>query len=253
MKQSAISPELVKSIPLFSGLTEQERDGLLKEGRIRSWRRGQLLFRCGDAVACFYLVTAGVVQLYRENPHGKQKTLDVLEPGQTLCADEIMDACRTHRANALAMEDTVAMEFTQAWLKDAARRHGAFALNLLSLIAQRARLAELEAEHQASMSAAQLVACFLQRLCVLHELDPRGFTLPYSKTLIASRLGMELETFSRALAKLKEQGITVAGTHVIIDDLTRIERYTCGSCSVSDACATHGALEKRTQDKQARA
>lgn len=76
-------------------------------------------------------------------------------------------------------------------------------------MAERAHIAEVEAEHQATMSAAQLVACFMQRLCVLYNFDPKGFDLPYSKTLIASRLGMELETFSRTLAKLKEHGIAV--------------------------------------------
>ena len=106
-------------------------------------------------------------------------------------------------------------------------------------------MAEVEAEHQATMSAAQLVACFLQRLCVLYDYDPKGFDLPYSKTLIASRLGMELETFSRTVAKLKDHGIAVKGTHVSITDLKRIEEYVCGFCSVSEDCTAHQAMEKK--------
>ena len=102
------------------------------------------------------------------------------------------------------------------------------------------------------MSAAQLVACFLQRLCVLYSFNPKGFDLPYSKTLIASRLGMELETFSRTLAKLKEHGISVEGSRVMITDLNRIEDYVCGMCSVSGECATHQAMEKRIFDDEAK-
>lgn len=104
---------------------------------------------------------------------------------------------------------------------------------------------EVEAEHQATMSAAQLVACFMQRLCVLHNFNPKSFELPYSKTLIASLLGMELETFSRTLGKLKEHGITVNGNKVAITDLARVEQYVCGFCSISGDCATHQALEKK--------
>jgi CRP-like cAMP-binding protein len=96
------------------------------------------------------------------------------------------------------------------------------------------------------MSAAQLVACFMQRLCVLYDFNPESFDLPYSKTLIASRLGMELETFSRTLNKLKEHGISVNGNRVMITDLARISEYVCSFCSIADDCATHQAMEKKT-------
>src|SRR5471030_2400757 len=100
------------------------------------------------------------------------------------------------------------------------------------------------------MSAAQLVACFMQRLCVLYDFNPAGFDLPYSKTLIASRLGMELETFSRTVAKLKEHGITVEGTHVEIHDLGRVEQYVCGFCSIAEDCPTHQAMEKKASESE---
>lgn len=241
-----VSPEDAKKTSLFSGLMEQEKETLLKAGRSKRYTRGEMLFAHGDPVTHFYMIASGLVQLYRATPDGHEKTIALAQAGQTLCEDEIMDSCRGHRVNAVAVEDTNVMEFPVAWLKESAKTHPAFALNLLSLIASRAHLAELEAEHQASMSAAQLVACFLQRMCVLNDFDPGGFELPYSKTLIASRLGMELETFSRTLAKLKEHGIRVEGTRVSIHNLGKIEEYVCGACSISDDCATHNALAHKT-------
>jgi CRP-like cAMP-binding protein len=44
-------------------------------------------------------------------------------------------------------------------------------------------------------------------------------TLPLDKSLIAARLGMQPETFSRALAKLKTVGVHSAGHDVVIKDL----------------------------------
>lgn len=242
-----ISPEVVRTLPLFSGVTEQDKDALIKGGRIRQCRRGQMLFAHGEPVTHFYIIVSGTVQLFRENPDGHEKTIDVLKAGQTICESEIMDSCRHHRVNVLTVDDAVIMEFPVTWLKDAAKKYSAFALNLLSLIAGQAHMAEVEAEHQATMSATQLVACFLQRLCVLYDFDPTSFDLPYSKTLIASRLGMELETFSRTLAKLKEHGITVEGTHVNIHDLKRIEHYVCGFCSIAEDCPTHQAMERKIE------
>ncbi len=226
-------------------MTEQDKEALMKGGHIRSCPKGQMLFAHGEPVTHFYAIVKGTFQLFRANPDGNEKTVEVLKSGQTMCESEILDSCRSHRVNAVPVEDSVVLEFPVAWLKEAAKKHNGFALNLLSLISQQAHLAEVEAEHQATMSAAQLVACFLQRLCVLYDFNPSSFDLPYSKTLIASRLGMELETFSRTLAKLKEQGITVEGTRVMIYDLKRIEQYVCGMCSVSEDCATHQSMEKK--------
>ncbi len=247
---SAIFPDMVRNIPLLSGLTEQDKDALVNSGKIHHCPRGQMIFAHGDPVTHFYILIKGTIQLFRTNSEGSEKTIDVLKSGQTLCESEIMDSCRSHRVNALPVEDSVIMEFPVAWLKESARRYSALALNLLSLIAQQAHMAEVEAEQQASMSATQLVACFLQRLCILYDFDPKGFDLPYSKSLIASRLGMEVETFSRTLAKLKEQGITVQGTHVTIDDMGRIEEYVCDSCSISGECRTHQSLEDKLQRTQ---
>ena len=241
-----ISPEGIRNLSLFSGMTEQDKDVLIKAGRIRQCPRGQMLFSHGEPVTHFYVVEKGTFQLFRTNADGHEKTVAVLKSGQTMCESEILDGCRTHRVNAVPVEDSTLMEFPVSWLKDAAKSHTAFALNLLSKISGQAHLAEVEAEQQATMSAAQLVACFLQRLCVLYDFNPAGFDLPYSKTLIASRLGMELETFSRTLAKLKEHGIVVQGTHVAIHDLKRIEQYVCSMCSIAEDCHTHQAMEKKT-------
>lgn len=242
-----IAPEIIKGMPLFSGLTEQDRDALIRGGRIRHCPKGEMLFAHGEPVTHFYIVIIGTFQLFRTNADGQEKTIEVVKAGQTMCKAEILDSCRAHRTNALPVEDSAVMEFPVGWLKESARKNSIFALNLLSRIAHQTHLAEVEAEHQATMSAAQLVACFLQQLCVLYHFDPKGFELPYSKTLIASRLGMELETFSRTLNKLKEHGITVEGNKVSIHDLSRIEHYVCGICSIADDCETHQAMDKISQ------
>jgi CRP-like cAMP-binding protein len=240
-----LSPDIVKTLPLFAGLTEQDKDMLLKAGNTRHFSRGEHLFLHGDSIAHFYIVCRGVIQLFRENPDGHEKTTDMRIAGQTICKTEILGAALVHQVNAMATDDVVVIEFPMTWLMDNAKKNSVFALNLLSAISRYALEAEIEAEHLATMSATQLVACFLQRICILHDFNPSGFELPYSKTLIASRLGMELETFSRTLSKLKEQGITVKGTHVIIHDLGAIERYVCAHCSVAQDCQTHKVLEEK--------
>lgn len=235
----------IQNLPIFNGLAADEKNALLQIGQPRKVPRGEMLFAQGDTVKHFYIVTSGAMQLFRSNADGGTKTIALVRSAQTVNEDEIMDSCHGYRVNCVALEDATVLEFPAKWLKDAAGKYPNFALNLLSMIASRAHAAELEAEHLATMSAPQLVACFMQRLCVLHDFDPKNFKLPYSKTIIASRLGMEIETFSRTLAKLKSHGIVVEGNNVSITNLDAISDYVCDACSVSGACATHQALEKK--------
>lgn len=245
----SISPAAIKSIPLFSGLTDQEKDVLLAGGRTHAYSKGEHLFLHGDELKNFYIICNGTVRIYRSNADGHETTTDVAISGKTMCKTEVFQASRLHTVSAVAVDDVVVMEFPVSWLKDAVKNNSTLALNVISALSRYAFMVEVEAEHQATMSATQLVACFLQRLCILHGFDPHGFDLPYSKSLIASRLGMELETFSRTLPKLKGNGISVEGSRVSIYDLDAIDEYVCGSCSVMEDCPTHQTLDKMMHGK----
>jgi CRP/FNR family transcriptional regulator, dissimilatory nitrate respiration regulator len=239
-------PNVIRTLPLFTGLSEQEKDALLQAGKIRHCDSGQRLFVYGDAVRCFYIICDGAVQLFRETPEGHEMTSDVLIAGDTIGETEILQSQPAHKFNAIAVKETTIMEFPIAWLKENARRHSILALNLLAMLSRRIDTAVTESEHKSTMSAAQQVGCFLGRLCIFHDYDPHGFDLPYSKTLIASRLGMELETFSRALTKIREHGISVIGSRVSFHDIDEMEGYVCACCAHAGHCKEHKTLREKS-------
>ncbi len=244
-------PDVINNLKLFSGLSDHEKEKILRDGKIRWYERGHQLFRHGDPIQHFYIVCSGAMQLLRATPDGHEITTDVVIPGNTLCKREIFrDQARHHQVSAVVVKDVVVVEFPAAWLKKIAMENPVIMLNILSTLSQYAHMVEVEIEHKTTMNAAQQVACFLQRLCLMHGLDPQGFELPYSKSLIASRLGMEPETFSRTLTKLKAHGIEVTNSYVRFHDLEEIGKYVCHSCSMVDECTTHEALVHRDQEKQ---
>lgn len=232
---------IAKFAAIFKGLSEQEKDELLKDGKIRYLNKKEFLFRHGDPILSFYVVCFGAIQLFRNNADGDEKTVNIATAHDII----FCDPNSTHQLNAVAVGDAVVLEFSKMWLKESAKKCSEFALNLLTEISKQALAAELEAEHQATMSATQLVSCFMQKLCLVHDLNPRRFTLPYSKKLIASRLGMELETLSRSLAKLKECGINVCGSQVEISESNNIENDVCGHCSIEGDCHVHESFKKK--------
>jgi CRP/FNR family transcriptional regulator, dissimilatory nitrate respiration regulator len=235
-------PETFENLSLFHGLSEKERQGLLQQGLPRWYSRGQYIFRHGEPLKYFYIICSGTLQLSRETPGGVEITIDILGAGQTLCKQEIFQLpARAHQVSALTVNDALVLEFPAAWLKEAAR-NPIIALNILSAISYYAHMGEVEAD-KITMTASQQIACFLQHLCITYALDPVGFDLPCSKALIASRLGMKPETFSRALATLRQNGIDVEDSRVSFRHVASLHDYVCGHCSIIDSCQTYKAMQ----------
>lgn len=233
--------DIVSNLPLFSGISEEEKKRLLKNGKLRHIASGDYLFHNGDVIHHFYIICTGSVQLLRETPDGKKITTDISTRGRTIGKAEILNTSTHHNVSAFALEDVTLLEFPAKWLKDAAS-NPVIALNILTSLSQYSHMVEVESEQKTTMSVSQRVGCFLQRICVMHGLDKNSFVLPYSKSLIASRLGMEPETFSRALTKLKEHGISIDDKKIVLRDMQAIEDFICEHCSMLGNCSTHQLL-----------
>lgn len=241
----ATALDTLRALPLFSDLSRDDGAILVRNSRIISCARGQFLFMHGDKVTHFYVICRGAMQIFRETPGGREVTNDILIAGDSINADEVVAGQAEHAMNARAVEDCSLLEIPIAWMRKHLKDFDHIAEKLLAGIADRLHSAQVDVEHLTTMSAAQMVACYLQKLCVLYNLDPRGFELPYTKALIASRLHMEKETFSRTLQTLRDQGITVTGAHVSIKDMRKTGNFVCGECSVAEECATHHVLHER--------
>ncbi len=210
---------MAESLPLFHDLALADRKALLNEGRIRTLAKGDMLFMHGEDLHSFYIVLDGAIRKFRETPDGKEITVELVVRGDMIGSTHIFESFPTYQWSASAAEPSTVIEYPMRWFKDKVKMQPALALNILAAISHQTHLAAIDAEHLVTFSAAQRVACFLLRLCALYDSDPKHFILPYSKTTIASKLGMELETFSRSLQKLKTAGIEVKGTEVRIWDM----------------------------------
>ena len=239
-----VHSDAVKTLPLFADLTSDQAALLAAHCHLHDFQRGQYLFLHGDPIKNFKIVCRGTVQLFRATPDGHEVTSDILISGDCVNAEEIISRQDTHLFSARVIEDARILEVPIAWMREHLQDFDTLAPKLLQGLSDRLLNAQKEAEHRSTLSASQLVACYLQGLCVLYDFDPRGFDLPYSKTLIASRLRMELATFSRTLQKLKSSGISVEGNRVVFTNLDRAGHFVCDDCSMSEDCPTHRILSE---------
>lgn len=241
----------LKALPIFADSTPEQVALIMRNSRIITCYSRKFLFSNGDRVTHFYVIFRGAMQLFRDTPHGYESTSKILTAGESINADEIAASQAEHAMNARAITDCSLLEIPISWMRENLNKLGNLASKLLAVLADRLDDAQVEMEHHSTMSAAQILACYLQKLCVQYDLDPRGFTLPYTKQLIASRLRMERETLSRALRTLKDHGITVTGSFVSIDDTRKTGDFVCQSCSASSRCEAYREPHQAAQTKSA--
>ena len=98
---------------------------------------------------------------------------------------------------------------------------------MLAAASMRLRQLVDEIEQLKARSAPQRIAAFFIKQANAAS-GPARIALPYEKALIASRLGMKPESFSRALGRLTRLGVIVDRESVTIEDLAKLAAFAEG-------------------------
>lgn len=226
----------LKAFPLFANCTEGFFAALSQQCQMRPYQKGKVLFIQEDEAAFFYILQSGWVKLYRETLDGEQAIVDILTTGHIFGETSIFEN-GFYPYSAEIVEDANILVLPIAALKKEIEKNNAMALDMLSSMARYRREQEREIEHITLQNASQRIGCFLLRLRC-HEKDGSlQIHLPYDKMLLASRLGMKPETFSRGLSKLKKQiGLKVKGATIEVPNLQELSDYVCYTCSSGASC-----------------
>ncbi len=219
--------DLVRRTVMFNGLPVKTVHALLGAARVIECPRGAILFVRGDVADRFYVILRGWVKLSRETADGDEHVIGIFSRGEAFAEAAIFGSGR-FPVTAEVVEKARLVVIPAAPLLAAIRADGELAINILGAMSHRLRYLVGQVEQIRAKSAPQRVGEFLLRLSP-GEKGPLTIHLPYDKSLIAARLGMKPETFSRALAKLRELGVHCEGNDVILTEPDVLQRYCAGS------------------------
>lgn len=219
--------EILQHIPLFAGLEEPQLDGLLRDVSVRDHPKGQLLFQQGDTANCFYVVLAGWVKIFRLTPDGDQAVIGLFARGESF-AEAAMFMGGRFPASAEVVEQARLLRVESGPFEKRLHAEPEIAAAMLASVSRRMHYLVGQIEQLQVRSGTQRVADFLLKLCPDLE-GPADIALPYDKTLIASRLGMKPESFSRALVRLRNLGVRTERSHVSITDVAALAEYCAGT------------------------
>lgn len=184
--------------------------------------RGEILF--GNAAHCLglYVVASGRFMLSVGDAQSGHKVIRLAESGDVIgLAATLLDADSFGSAEALVEAEVVLLP--RDVLLDRAARDAQLALALARIAAKQARALALDLESVSLKSGRERIVNYLLACATGGAQPALTVQLPAKKSIIASRLSVTPEYFSRTLHELISAGaIEVNGRQIIIRDAARM-------------------------------
>lgn len=223
----------VREKAICQSLSDTELDDINRIGRRQTIERGQTVLWQGDESLLVGNVIDGVLKLTSSSIDGRDQTLGLMFPSDFI--GRPFGQKSNH--SIVALTDAKICTFSRGAFDDFARDHPDLEHRLLQCT-----LTELDRTRQwmvllGRKSATERVAAFLQEMATrladedAAEDEPVRFQLPFGRQEIADLLGLTIETVSRQITRLREDGVidTPDRRSVIVLDRDAL-----------DACAGNG-------------
>lgn len=223
--QSPLRPtDLVAAcgVPLFSDLKREQVSKLLARAVAHTLDCNTLLFSAGDKADRFFVVVEGAVRLIVLNADGDETIVDIVEAVDTFAEAAIFGPGRFPVIGQAMPGTRLVVIDAQAFLHEL-REDRSLGLAMLGSLGRWQLRLKAELHQLKSLSPTQRLACYLLRLAEVST-GPAHVRLPYRKGIIASRIGITPESFSRALARLSRHGVESRGSEIVIADAAELVR-----------------------------
>ena len=212
--------EIVRSLPLFSGMLEENLDAMLTGSFLQRFPATVILFSESDHTDFLHILVEGQVELFAQ-ANNREGTMTLIKPVSTfVLASALSDGAYQLSARTLQSSQ------------------------ILMIPAENVRATMAKDSNFAEKAVVELASCYhgvvraykniklrtaVERLANYLLVQDRrqsadgSVTLPVEKRTLASMLGMSPENLSRAFNTLKPYGVAVDGAEIRLSNVADLE------------------------------
>lgn len=221
---------LLTHVPLFNGLAPGEIGRIAKATREIYAGKGDILFHKGDPCNGFHLLVYGQIKLAFTSAQGSEKVVQILGQGQSF-GEALMLMDKPYIVFSQALTDSLLLHVSKAAIFEELQRDHKLCHRMLAGMAMRLHELMSDVESYSLHSGKQRIIGYLLR--ELPDETPDGIddtnvtiTLPTNKGIIASRLNLTQEHFSRILHELINLDlIIVEGRKIHIPSVAKLRQH----------------------------
>jgi CRP/FNR family transcriptional regulator, cyclic AMP receptor protein len=224
-KQSVV--ELLRSVPLFSGLEQEELERFSRVAVPRTFPASTRVFHEGDRSDACYIVRSGSFRVTREHPDGRAITLATLGVGDIFGELAMLDGeVRSASVEALADGELLALPASE--VRALLARHPDITVKLVAALVRRLRTANERISRQSFQTVPSRVAGVLSQLVAEEARNNDGgeVTIRMNQADLAQLAGTSRESVSRFLADLERAGVVRPGRgRVTVLEPSKLSNY----------------------------
>ncbi len=194
---------VVGQVPLFRRVAAEHRDRIAAVAFLRQYARGERVFDEGDSPDFFFIVTAGLVKVFKQAPNGQDVILELFGPGGPLGAVATYEE-RPYPASAVAIEPSECLLIPRLAFFQLLEQHPTLVRGLLGSLSLRlVQLTTRLAELTGGRVEARFARLFAKMADQLGRPDRGGTFIPLalSRQELADWTGTTIESAIRVMSK----------------------------------------------------
>ncbi len=217
---------LLTHIPLFNGLAPEEISRIARGTREIHASKGDILFHKGDPCNGFHLLVYGQMKLAFTSQQGSEKVVEILSQGQSF-GEAVMFMEKPYIVFAQALTDSLLLHISKNVVFDELSRDHNLCRKMLAGMAMRLHQLMNDVESYSLHSGKQrIIGYLLREIPDAETADKVAISLPTNKGIIASRLNLTQEHFSRILHELTDlKLIVVEGRTIHIPSVVKLRKH----------------------------
>jgi CRP-like cAMP-binding protein len=221
---------IIRRSTLFSALAPDQFNTLISSARLYDLAEGKILFQQGQAADEVFICLDGFIKLFRLTPNGGEKIVDIIPPGNSFAEAVMFIGGSGYPVHAMALKPAMVAGINSAQYRTMLLDSPELCFNMMALMSQRMHWLLNEVDRLTLHNATfRLVNWLLETQEAASAPDDR-IVLGVPKHVVASRLSIKPETFSRILKRLSDQQlINVSDQYIdlldrpLLEEMIRIE------------------------------
>ncbi|WP_370402738.1 Crp/Fnr family transcriptional regulator [Sulfitobacter sp. JB4-11] len=201
---------------LCAAMSDEEMADILASGTITRLARSEYLFEQGDRANNLFLILEGWAQITRDERDGSRTLIATFHKGDSL-AEAAAFLGKAYPASCQAMTDLRVLSVNGAKLLDVMQHNRAVLAQSLASVYHKLHDLVDDVEWLKSRTIRERLAKFLLDQ-TKGTADGQEFALPYSKSLIAAKIGTSPQQLSRTFTQMQDFGVAINGQTATIED-----------------------------------
>lgn len=201
---------LLKSMPLFKELTDEEIQPILDIAQTRVYRARMLVFMQGDPLDRVFFIHSGSVKIYKTDVSGKEQIVSVLQDGEMFPHAGFFRQ-GTYPAHAEIIEETKLIVIPIANFEKLLIKYPEVSIKLFRVMGEKIIDLQNRLEEQILHNSYEQIIMLLLRLAKSHgtSMDEERsiLTTQFTNRELANMIGSSRETVSRTLNQLKKRDL----------------------------------------------